>query len=288
MPELPEVETIRRQLAPWLTGRLIEGVELLAPMGPKYAGLERAAGHAIESVNRRGKYLLLPLLGEGGSSPDYELVVHLGMTGVLRPAEAERHKHLRVRLELAGPDPTGLDFIDPRRFGRFTVVAKGEYESLPTLKELGPEPLDHAFTPELFAANLARSRVAIKSYLLSQRPVAGVGNIYADEALWRAGVHPLTPAAAVELGRVAALLGALRDVLGASLEAQGTTLNDYRTVYGESGDYMGSLDVYGRAGAECRRCGGPLERMVVGQRGTTYCPECQRLPRLRDGEWEDE
>lgn len=251
--------------------------ELLAPPGPKYAGLERAAGQRIEAVGRRGKFLLLPL--SGGD----ELVAHLGMTGVIAP-EAEGaapHKHLRVRLLLEGAAPNRLTFVDPRRFGRFLVVRRGDYAALPTLAALGPEPLDDAFTAERLLAALARSRMPVKAYLLSQRPVAGVGNIYADEALWRAGVHPLTPAAEVRPEQAALLRQAIREVLEASIAAQGTTLNDYRTVYGEQGDYVDQLAVYGKAGQACSRCGGPLERLVVGQRGTTYCPDCQPLPRAR-------
>src|SRR5690625_1718442 len=191
MPELPEVETVRRQLAPWLSGRMISRALLLAPPGPKYAGLERAAGQRIEGVSRRGKFLLLPL------SRGDELVAHLGMTGVLSPGAEREHKHLRVRLELEGDAPNSLDFVDPRRFGRFLVVRRGEYGSLPTLDRLGPEPLSDEFTPDGLLAALARSGSAVKAYLLGQRPVAGVGNIYVDEALWRAGVHPLTPASRV-------------------------------------------------------------------------------------------
>lgn len=273
MPELPEVETVRRQLEPWLTGRTIARVELLAPPGPKYAGLERAAGQVIQQVGRRGKFLLMPL--SGGD----ELVAHLGMTGVLTPGGlAPPAKHLRVAVDLEGAQPSRLEFADPRRFGRFLLVRRGDYAGLPTLAALGPEPLDQTFTAEGFHAALGRSRMAVKTYLLSQRPVAGVGNIYADEALWRVGVHPLTPAADVTLKQAEALLAAIRDVLTASIAAQGTTLADYRTVYGQSGDYAERLDVYGRAGQQCPRCGGLLERLIVGQRGTTYCPDCQPGP----------
>lgn len=276
MPELPEVETVRRQLEPWLTGRRIERVELLAPPGPKYAGLERAAGQTIEAVGRRGKFLLMPL------SQGDELVAHLGMTGVLTPGGAsEPAKHLRVAVDLEGRTPNRLEFTDTRRFGRFLIVRRGDYSNLPTLAALGPEPFDDAFTPELFHRALGRSTMAVKTYLLSQRPVAGVGNIYADEALWRVGVHPLTPAAEVRADEAALLLQAIRDVLAASIDAQGTTLNDYRTVYGQSGDYADRLDVYGRAGHACPRCGAPLQRLVVGGRGTTFCPDCQPHPDRR-------
>lgn len=282
MPELPEVETVRRQLQPWLTGRTIAKVTLLAPAGPKYAGLERAAGQSIERVGRRGKFLIMPL--SGGD----DLVAHLGMTGVITPGSSglpdSAAKHRRVEVHLEGGSPNRLDFTDPRRFGRFLVVERGDYSCMPTLAALGPEPLGPDFTPEQLAASLRRSDMAVKTYLLSQRPVAGVGNIYADEALWRAGVHPLTSASLVNEEQATALHQAIRDVLTASIDAQGTTLSDYRTVYGEQGGYADRLDVYGRAGAECPRCGGQLERLVVGQRGTTFCPDCQKrtaAPRAR-------
>jgi len=278
---LPEVETVRRELEPWLVGRTVLAVERLAPAGPKYARLEALQARRIEAVNRRGKFLLLPL-GErdvraGTDDAALELIIHLGMTGVIA-AEAPHGAaagHERVRLTLDGDEPMTLHFIDPRRFGRFLVVPAGDYATLPTLATLGPEPLGPDFTTAAFAASLSRSTMPIKAYLLSQRPVAGVGNIYADEALWRAGVNPLTPAARVSPSRAAALREAIRDVLSASLAAQGTTLNDYRTVAGEAGSFAEYLDVYGHAGEACRRCGTQLRRIVVGQRGTVYCPGCQ-------------
>lgn len=261
---------MRRELEPWLTGRTVEGVDLLAPIGPKYRGLEHAVGRSIEGVNRRGKFLLLPLSG------GLELIAHLGMTGVIAGKAPADDKHVRVKLQLSGVGPNTLYFIDARRFGRFLVVGSGEYDGLPTLAALGPEPLSDEFTAELLATGLARSRVAIKTYLLSQRPVAGVGNIYADEALWRARIHPLTPAAEVSAEQVRELHAAVRAVLHAAIEANGTTLNDYRTVSGGLGGYVERLDVYGQAGAACPRCGAELQRAVVAGRGTTYCPDCQR------------
>ncbi len=271
------METVRRELAPWLTGREVVEVELVAPPGPKYADLARALGRRIEDVRRRGKFLIMPLTG------GLDLVAHLGMTGVIADSAPDERAaaHLRVRLGLSGGAPSALYFIDPRRFGRFLVVESGRYASLPTLAALGPEPLDDAFTPEAFAAALARSRMPVKAYLLSQRPVAGVGNIYADEALWRARVHPLTPAAELTRAQVLELHRALREVLASAVAAQGTTLSDYRTVRGRTGEYAGQLLAYGRAGEACPRCGTPMERVVIGQRGTTFCPSCQRLPRGR-------
>ncbi|MBX3141244.1 MAG: bifunctional DNA-formamidopyrimidine glycosylase/DNA-(apurinic or apyrimidinic site) lyase [Trueperaceae bacterium] len=261
-------------MAPWLTGREVRSVDLLAPAGPKYAGLERLAGRLIEGVGRRGKFLLMPLSG------GLELVAHLGMTGVIadHAPDARASTHLRVKVELSGGDPGTLFFIDPRRFGRFLVVDAGHYPTLPTLAALGPEPLGDDFTHTGLAAACARSTMPIKAYLLSQRPVAGVGNIYADEALWRAGIHPLTPAAWLGEDQVAALHAAIREVLAAAVAAQGTTLSDYRTVRGGTGEYARQLLAYGRAGEACPRCGTEMERSVVGQRGTTHCPTCQPAP----------
>jgi formamidopyrimidine-DNA glycosylase len=243
--------------------------------GPKYAGLERAAGQRILSVARRGKFLLLPL-SEGD-----ELIVHLGMTGILSPEPFP--KHVRVRLELdPGPNPT-LYFQDVRRFGRFLLVPSGLYKTLPTLHAMGPEPLDPGFGAPQFYRALQASAVPVKPYLLSQRPVSGVGNIYADEALWQARVHPLIPSKAVSKAKAYALAEAIRAVLAASLALKGTTLQDYRTVNGEVGDYRAQLQVYGQPGAPCPRCGRPLSKTVVAGRGTHFCRHCQRLPRRPAG-----
>ncbi len=266
---------MRRELEPWLTGRTIASVERLAPAGPKYVGLERAAGQRVLSVGRRGKFIIAPL--SGGD----ELIVHLGMTGGVSAEEPRGSAagHVRVRLRLDGDDPSTLYFSDARRFGRFLLVRAGDYESLPTLAALGPEPFDESLTPARFAANLGRSSVAIKTYLLSQRPIAGVGNIYADEALWRARVHPQAPARDVSRRKAAELLAAIRDVLAESIASKGTTLRDYRRVDGEAGEFFERLAVYGKGGESCPRCGGALVKSVVGQRGTVHCPRCQRRPR---------
>ncbi len=261
-----------------------------APIGPKTAGLERAIGQRIEAVTRRGKFLLLPLRPASartsplpaGTAADAdaggdELVVHLGMTGVLSPRPPVAH--LRLLLRLDGGRPDVLYVQDARRFGRVLVVPRGDYRALPTLAAMGPEPLGDAFTVTAFAAALARSAQPVKAFLLSQRPVAGVGNIYADEALWRARVHPASPARALSRPKVRALHAAIREVLAAAVELQGTTLYDYRTVNGEVGAYLEKLDAYGHDGDPCPRCGTPLVRSVVGQRGTHHCPRCQRRAR---------
>jgi formamidopyrimidine-DNA glycosylase len=228
-------------------------------------------GQRILEVTRRGKFLILPL-SEGD-----ELIIHLGMTGSLSSNPAP--KHVRVRLELSGGQ--ALYFQDARRFGRFLVVPSGAYEALPTLNAMGPEPLSAAFTGGALYRALQRSRVPIKPFLLSQKPVSGVGNIYADEALWRARIHPLTPANAISRAKAAQLAGAIREVLEASLRAKGTTLQDYRTVNGEVGAYALQLQAYGRAEQPCSRCGSPLHRVTLGGRGTHFCARCQRPPKAR-------
>lgn len=266
MPELPEVETVRRELAPWLTGEEIRRARRVdAPAGPKYHGLGRARGQRILAVGRRGKFLLMPL------SKGDELIVHLGMTGAL--SRVRPRDHVRVALTLSD---SRLYFRDPRRFGRFMVLRPDERTLLPTLAALGPEPLEPEFTPAVLAAGLARTRSAIKTVLLHQRAVAGVGNIYADEALYRARIHPETPACTLSRARVTRLCGAIVEVLQAGLTDGGTTLSDYRRVDGTAGEHAEALLVYGREGEPCIRCGRTLRRVVLGQRSTTFCARCQR------------
>lgn len=275
MPELPEVESVRRQLAPELTGRRVVGVWWDASPHARLSGLERLGGRRVEAVTRRGKYLLCPLDVDPVHGAQ-ELVLHLGMTGSLDlvPSDdADVGAHVRVRLAL--DDGRTLRFRDARRFGRASVVPAGRYAAVtPTLASLGPEPLSDAFDPVAFATALARTRAPVKARLLDQRLVAGVGNIYADEALWRARIHP----ASRRVGRDRALRlhTAIVAVLAAAVEREGTTFRDYRLVNGASGRYLTELDVYGRSGQPCRRCDTTLRRSVVAQRGTVHCPRCQR------------
>ena len=273
MPELPEVESVRRQLAPVLAGRRIERVEALAQR--RFDALERVAGHTVQGVDRRGKYLLATL--DGG----LELVMHLGMTGSFRVRGADGwHPDAYVRASFhlaarrAGDVGDVVDFRDVRRFGRLSVVAAGEYSGIATLAGLGPEPLSDDFDPDAFAAALARPRMPVKPYLLTQRPVAGVGNIYADEALWRARINPHTRA--VGRPRAHRLWRAIREVLAESIAREGTTFRDYQMVNGQSGRNADFLVAYGQGGRPCPRCAVPLRKVVLGGRGTTYCTVCQR------------
>lgn len=281
VPELPEVESVRRQLVPRLTGRRIVTVWWDAHPHARFHAVERLVGRRIEAVDRRGKFLVCPLQREGDEA-ELELVLHLGMTGALRigptsPAGTDPDAgltHVRARLDL--DDGCTLRFRDPRRFGRLSVVAGRAYdEVVPTLAVLGPEPLSEAFTVEGFAAGLAATRAPVKARLLDQRLVAGVGNIYADEALWRARIHPASRRVGPD--RAAALHAAIVTVLTAAVQREGTTFSDYQMVNGQSGRYATFLTTYGQHGRPCRRCGTTLRRTVIAQRGTTYCPGCQRI-----------
>lgn len=264
MPELPEVETVRRMLAPVVTGRRLLGFEHDDPA--RYAAAEAAVGRRVHALRRRGKYLIFALTG------GLELVVHLGMSGSLRLDEGT---HTRARLEFEG---VTVFFNDPRRFGKLRAVPAGDYRALPTLARMGPEPLSRGFTARAFAARLARTARPLKPALLSQEPVAGLGNIFADEALWKARLHPARPANALAPDEVRRLHRAVRAVLRRAVAQGGSTLGDgaYTRPDGEPGYFQIEHAVYGRAGEACPRCGRTIERLVLGGRSTHVCPRCQR------------
>ncbi len=268
VPELPEVETIRRQLEPVVVGRVV--VEAGAFESAKFTPAVQAIGAGIEAIRRRGKYLLLDL------DDHRELVIHLGMTGRFLPRAVGEPlaDDPYTRAWWGFDDGTGLTFRDVRRFGRIAVVPTGDHGSLPTLHRLGPEPFDDAFTPEHLWREVRASSVHVKTQLLNQRVVAGVGNIYADEALWAAQVHPM--ARTITRRQAAALRDTIREALALGLDTGGTTLRDYRTVEGDEGRNQHTLHCYGRSGEPCDRCGTVLRRGVVDARGTTWCPTCQR------------
>ena len=274
MPELPEVETIRRQLEPLVVGRRLASA--WAFPHPKFTPALEVAGATITGTARRGKYLLLAL------DDGRELIVHLGMTGSLRvrPAGDEGDAYVRAWWGLEGPAGAGdvvgeaLEYRDVRRFGRLAVAEDGQYAG--TLAVQGPDALDRRLTAEDFWRSLRRSRRAIKTQLLSQRPIAGVGNIYADEALWRARINPARRT--VTRAEAAALLDAVREVLAGSLHHGGTTLTTYRNVEGLPGRNQQRLNVYGQGGLPCPRCGTELRSRVLGGRTTTWCPTCQPGP----------
>jgi formamidopyrimidine-DNA glycosylase len=272
MPELPEVESVARQLRPRLVGRRIDAVR--ADLQARFSRIEDAAGRRVAALRRRGKYLLAGLDGR------LELVMHLGMTGSFRfrgEPWGEGAAWLGdpyVRASFTLDDGAVLDFRDVRRFGRLSVVPAGDYRTIATLAGLGPEPLSPEFDPDRFYRTLAASRMAVKPLLLTQRPVAGIGNIYADEALWRARITPR--ARRVGRARARVLWAAIREVLAEAVEREGTTFRDYQMVNGQSGRNAAFLVAYGQAGRRCPRCRATLVKAVVGGRGTTFCPQCQR------------
>ena len=279
MPELPEVETIARGLDPVLRGRRVEtvwgsGLPLHLNRPVDLRALRSAvAGRTIAAVRRRGKYLLMEL----GSSEDQGVLVHLGMTGRLRvqPAGAPRAPHTHVVFGLAGGDE--LRFADARRFG--WVQAGAPLGAVAALAALGPDPLSELDAPALAAA-LATSRAPVKSFLLDQRRVAGLGNIYVAEALFLAGIHPTTPARRL-VERAPELLEAIRASLAGGIARRGTTLRDYVDADGQKGDNASALLVYGRAGQACPRCGAAVRRRVDAGRATFFCPTCQPARRSR-------
>ncbi len=272
MPELPEVETVARELRPQLVGRRFAGASIgwprtLATPDPDTLAA-RLAGQTVVEVGRRGKYILI-LLDSGDT-----LIVHLRMTGNLTVVPhadpAGENDHVRARFDLADGDR--LVFTDARKFGRVWLVG----DTSAVTGKLGPEPLAWDFTPEVLAARLRRRRTAIKALLLDQTAVAGIGNIYADEALFRAGIHPLRNSASLTDDEIVALHAALQAVLNESIDKNGTLLRDYRTPYGTEGAFREQLRVYQQTGRPCPRCGAPIERIRVTQRSTHFCPQCQR------------
>jgi len=267
MPELPEVETIRSQLAPRLAGRTLVSVEILDPRLTRPIDLfevaEELEGDSIVAVERRGKYLVVRL--ESGLA----LLVHLRMTGSFG---FEPTSHERAVLEL--DDGTRLAYRDVRRFGTWLVLEDAELEPYLAGKN-GPEPLGFRFTADWLATRLAVRRAPVKAVLLDQRVVAGLGNIYADEALWRARVNPLRSAASIDPDEVRRLHRAIRAALRAGIARQGSTLSDYRTPEGSRGGMQDEFRVYGRDGLPCPRCGTTISKTRVGGRGTWYCPRCQ-------------
>ncbi|HEY8417013.1 MAG TPA: bifunctional DNA-formamidopyrimidine glycosylase/DNA-(apurinic or apyrimidinic site) lyase [Limnochordales bacterium] len=274
MPELPEVETVRRQLQAALPGRRIEGVDVrlarvlqnIAPDALK----ERIVGRRFTGVDRRGKFLILHL-DEGA-----RLIVHLRMTGRLTVSRAADPEWPYTRVVVPLDDGRQLRFSDMRTFGTWHYIGDGYGGEPPGLVSMGVEPLSDAFTPDTLAAVLAGRRAPIKAVLLDQRRIAGIGNIYADEALFRAGIAPGRPAGSLSEQEVARLHHAIRAVLQASLDQGGTTVRDYVNGRGAPGEFQKYLDVYGRAGQPCRRCGTPLVKRKVAGRGTHVCPQCQR------------
>ncbi len=270
MPELPEVETTLRGIEPHLLNQRIARVIVRDPRlrWPVPAAVKKAEGQVFVSLNRRGKYLLLKL-EQGG------LIIHLGMSGSLRilqrQSSPEKHDHIDIELE----NGVCLRFNDPRRFGAFLWV-DGAMESHELLRDLGPEPLSKEFTADYLYHRSRTRRVAIKNFIMNGHIVVGVGNIYASEALFMAGIHPQRAAGRVSRRRYEGLVAAIRDVLSRAIKQGGTTLRDFVNSDGAPGYFAQELLVYDRAGSECFQCGAAVRQKVIGQRSSYYCPACQR------------
>jgi formamidopyrimidine-DNA glycosylase len=276
MPELPEVETIRASLAPALTGRTftrvrIDDPRLTRPEPPDVVAAE-LEGELVTDVRRRGKYLIVAF--ESGR----HLLVHLRMTGnVLHPAPEGYVDDPYVRAVVRLDDGSDVLYRDVRRFGTWELLERDELEAYFATRRLGEEPLARGFTAQRLGAALAGRRAPVKAALLDQRAVAGVGNIYADEALWYARIHPLTPAGHLSETDVAELRDGIRKALRLGIRRQGATLRDYRGADGSRGRMQNEFRVYGREGEPCERCGTPIAKTRAGGRGTWYCPTCQSL-----------
>jgi formamidopyrimidine-DNA glycosylase len=267
VPELPEVEVTRRELEPLLVGRTIARVLTRRSsyffLTPPRRLARRLAGRRVLALDRVGKYLLARL--DDGA----RLLMHLGMTGQIGAAPLDRHTHLRLGFDDGGPE---VRFHDVRRFGKVQLLEPGR--SSPRVDRLGPDAL--AIRGERLLAATRGRRAAIKTVLLDQAVLAGIGNIYADEALFLAGLRPSRRAARVGVDGCRRLAAALRQVLRQGIRAGGSTIDDYRRPDGSPGLYQEDHRVYGRAGEPCRRCGEPIRRVVIGQRSAHYCPRCQR------------
>jgi formamidopyrimidine-DNA glycosylase len=271
MPELPEVETTRRGLEPLLAGRTIVGaaVRVGGLRWPIERGLGlRLAGRFIRSVGRRAKYLLV-------NCDHGTLILHLGMSGNLRVVSAEvvpgRHDHIDIFLD----DGKALRFHDPRRFGALLWTTDDPADH-PLLVELGPEPFAAEMDGNYLYRRSRGRKVPVKPFLMDQKIVVGVGNIYACEALFRAGIAPSVPAGRIGRERYGKLAVAVREVLAEAIEAGGTTIRDFRGEGGRPGYFARELQAYGREGETCRRCGKKIRQRRLGQRSTYYCPGCQK------------
>ncbi len=273
MPELPEVETVAAALRSHLPGRQLTEVtirceKLRRPIPVK--ALQNLVNEAIVGVRRRAKYLLVDI------SDGQTLVIHLGMTGTLRLTDkgetAERHDHLDLQLD----NGKCLRFRDPRKFGLVMVVKPNAQGEIEELGKLAPEPLSEEFSADYFY-RLSRQRTTpVKNFIMDQRRVVGVGNIYASESLFRTRIRPTTTVGRLGQERCRQLVKTIKEVLSEAIATGGTTISDFRQVDGSEGAFARELQVYGRAGEPCIRCGQPIEKIVIGGRSTFYCPQCQK------------
>ena len=276
MPELPEVETVRRGLLPLLVGRRVVGVRvrdrrLREPIAP--AALGRLRGARVIDIRRRSKYLLVETRDEAGA--ERTLLVHLGMTGQLWVCDRDRPARPHEHVVLALDDGRDLRFADPRRFGMIHVLRSDRVDRHPRLSGLGPEPLDDGLSAAALHRVTRHRRKPIKNFLMDTRSIAGIGNIYACEALHRAAVRPTRAVGRIALPAWERIVADVRAVLQDAIRAGGTTLQDFRNAEGEVGYFRIDLAVYEREGEPCRRCGAKIRRIVQAGRSSFYCPGCQ-------------
>jgi len=270
MPELPEVETTRRGLAPHVEGRRVTGVVLRRPdlrWPIPYEIVDTLPGQRIDAVRRRAKYLLLDTAA--GSA-----LLHLGMSGSLRVLPADTPLRAHDHVDIALDSGQVLRFNDPRRFGCLLWQPAGDTHEL--LRDLGPEPLSQAFDGAYLFARSRKRAAPVKTFLMDQKVVVGVGNIYAAEALFAAGISPLREAGKVSRERYIALADAVKAILGHAITRGGTTLRDFISPDGAPGYFEQELSAYGRGGEPCPRCGRPLKQATIGQRASVWCGHCQR------------
>ncbi len=274
MPELPEVETVRRGLTKLVAGAQIKSVEVFYPKMINLLPEEFATalkGRTIERIDRRGKYLFIRLSGE------QTIVSHLRMEGNydVVPEGTLLNKHTHVVFHLV--DGRQLRYNDSRKFGRMNLVANGQEMTVAGLKTIGPEPTEQTLTLDYMKLIFAKSRKIIKPFLLDQSKIAGLGNIYADEVLWMSKINPKQPVNTLELKEIKTLRESILTEIQRAIDGHGTTVHSYSDAYGKAGEFQNHLNVYGREGEPCPRCGTPIEKIKLAQRGTHFCPTCQVL-----------
>ncbi len=280
MPELPEVETVRKGLERLVVGKTIDTVTVLwpriieLPEVPLFQAF--LSGQEIIGVQRRGKFLILKLT-------DFDLVSHLRMEGKYeyfpsaQTAIQDKHTHVIFQMQ----DGSQLQYRDVRKFGRMALVPKNQSSKYKGIQQLGPEPLSHDFDKIAFQEALKKKTMAIKPLLLNQKIVVGLGNIYVDESLWLASIHPERLASSLTERETSLLYESIIAVLGQAVEAGGTTIRTYANALGEAGTFQVSLQVYGQTGQPCTRCQTPIQKIKVAQRGTHFCPTCQKNKEVR-------
>ncbi|MDD4324786.1 MAG: bifunctional DNA-formamidopyrimidine glycosylase/DNA-(apurinic or apyrimidinic site) lyase [Eubacteriales bacterium] len=280
MPELPEVETIRKSLSPLLLGLRVEKLEVFCPDVVIQYGDVPIVNSIISALRRRGKYLMIDLMDESRSGHVATIMVHFRMTGKLlykdHYEEPAKHTHLRFHLSDMQGTVKYLDFNDVRRFGKLWLLPPGGESMDPGFSRLGPETLGKDWTAEDFLAQIKRRpQSTVKSLLLNQEVVAGVGNIYCDEALFRAGIHPARRNGSLSKEEALSLQAAVREVIAAGIGHQGTSFSDYVDGLGNRGHFQLQLKVFQQEGKPCSVCGSAIEKIRVAGRGTHYCPQCQ-------------